>query len=508
MDRFRLLPLVPLMTVLAPDVSAAEDWFVDTAGEKRNFEEVHERLNSPVGEPDPVRTIVESTLGLGLGTAWYWIADETNRVDWDNPQFKERLSGEAWRYDNNSFGINFIAHPMTGAGFYVLARTNNLGPGWSYVNSFGFSLLWELGIEFKEKVSINDQLVTPLAGLAVGEPAYRMGRWLNSVSNPSGFQHALRYTLALGESGHRLWDGIPPRSYGPTDRFGYDSDLWHRLSVEYSLALPMDSSTPEPVHAHHFSGEFAAMPGYHAEGRAERWFHQLEFSRLDLATSISSAGSGLSLDSEVIALGHYFHRYTPDLWRQLDGISTVLGVGVAYGYRSTSARGFDERYSPMSLPGLATKLWLAEGDLRLELSGRANVDFSGISALAYDDWADENPDVRGKSVLRKQGYFYGFGPSTRWELALSYRHLQLHGSAFAATVHSSEGVDRSQEELDVDERAHSTVTEWETGGRLRVPQTPLVLGIGYRGARWWSWVEGFEKTARAHQADVGLGVSF
>ncbi len=507
------LALSALLGVLVvPGITRAQaespEWFVDSAGEKRDFQTVHQRLNSPLAPPRPLRTLAESAFWLGIGTAWYFLDDETNRVDWDNPAFKERFTGEAWRFDNNSFSINFIGHPLTGTGFYLIARTNNLGPGWSFANSFGFSLLWELGIEFNEKVSINDQLVTPMAGVAIGEFVYRAGRWLNGVSHPTALQHALRYSFALGESTHRIWDGVPPRAYGPTDRFGYDTDLWHHFEFGYALAVPDAGPSQKPVHGYRFSGEFAAMPGYHAVGQANRWFYQLEFSKLDLELSVSSVGSGFLLDSEVILGGHYFHRYQPRERHRLDGISTVLGLGLAYGYRSSTARGWDERYAPTSFPGLAAKLWLAEGDLRAELSGRANVDFSGISALAYNDWQLQDPTLRAKSVLRKQGYFYGWGASTAWELSVSLRDLQIYGSLLAATIHSTEGLDRSQEELDFDERAHSTITEWNVGARVRFPSTPLVAHFGYQNAHWHSWVESHTSEVRAEQYELGLTVLF
>ncbi len=484
------------------------DWFIDTDGERRDFETAHAQVNDPIGEAHPFRAALESALGLGIGTAWYFLDEETNRVDWDNPELRERINGDAYRFDNNSFTINAIAHPMTGAGFYVLARTNNLGPGWSYANSFGFSLLWEIGIEFKEKFSINDQLVTPLAGMSVGEFAYKMGRYLNSVSEPSGLQHALRWGLALGESGHRAWDGVVTEAPGAVDTRGYTTDLWHRFDAGYSVAFSDHESGIAPVHAYAFSGEFVGMPGYHGVGRAERWFYQLEFSRLDLQVMTSAEGSGLALDSEVIVAGHYHHDHVPRRTARLDGFSSVVGLNVAYGYRASSARGFDERYAPLSFPGLSTKLWLAEGDLRVEARARANFDFTTMSALSYPIWADENGELRGKTVLRKQGYFYGFGPSTAGKLSVSYRNLELHGSLLAASVHSTEGIDRSQEELEVDERAHSTIVEWDVGARVRVPFTPLAFNMGYQSLRWNSWVEGFTSKANVEQVELGLSLLF
>jgi hypothetical protein len=183
-------------------------------------------------------------------------------------------------------------------------------------------------------------------------------------------------------------------------------------------------------------------------------------------------------------------------------------VNVAYAYRSGTARGFDERYAPLSLPGLSTKVWLAEGELRLEARARANIDFTTMSSLSYPTWAAQDPSLRGKTVLRKEGYFYGFGPSTAGAVTASFRNVQAYTSLLAASVHSTEGVDRSQEELEFDERAHSTLLEWEAGARVLIPKTPLVGQIGYQSSRWHSWVEGVTSTVRIEQVELGLSLLF
>src|SRR5258706_12518575 len=116
-----------------------------------------------------LRSWLEMGGGLLLGTAGYWALMRRNVADWDNPRPLSRFDGSAWVLDNNSIGGNFLGHPATGGLSYSLARANHQSVLGAFSYSFVTSFLWEFVIEFKEKVSINDVIVTPGAGLPLGE---------------------------------------------------------------------------------------------------------------------------------------------------------------------------------------------------------------------------------------------------------------------------------------------------------------------------------------------------
>src|SRR5688500_6060988 len=107
-------------------------------------------------DPHHLRSWLEMMAGLGIGAVAYWLMQDRNVADWDNPTPEERFNGSAWRMDNNSLGVNFIAHPFTGGFSYSLARANHHGVLTSFAYASMFSFLWEFVLEFKEKVSVND----------------------------------------------------------------------------------------------------------------------------------------------------------------------------------------------------------------------------------------------------------------------------------------------------------------------------------------------------------------
>jgi hypothetical protein len=98
---------------------------------------------------------------------------------WDKQAMKE--NGIFWKWkqnvkagpvmDQDSFFINYITHPYSGAVYFMTARSS----GFTFLESFGYSAImstffWEYGIEaFAEIPSIQDLISTPILGSAMGE---------------------------------------------------------------------------------------------------------------------------------------------------------------------------------------------------------------------------------------------------------------------------------------------------------------------------------------------------
>ncbi|WP_051697716.1 DUF3943 domain-containing protein [Prevotella sp. 10(H)] len=89
--------------------------------------------------------------------------------------------GPVWDKDNLVF--NYVLHPYGGAAFYMGARSQGFNIFYSFLYSAGIStILWEYGIEaFMEIPSIQDLIVTPVAGTILGEGFYLLKRHI--VSN-------------------------------------------------------------------------------------------------------------------------------------------------------------------------------------------------------------------------------------------------------------------------------------------------------------------------------------
>ncbi len=89
--------------------------------------------------------------------------------------------GPVWDHDLAIF--NYVLHPYAGAAYYMGARSQGCNIFYSFLYSAGIStIFWEYGIEaFMEIPSIQDLIITPVAGSIIGEGFYLLKR--NIVSN-------------------------------------------------------------------------------------------------------------------------------------------------------------------------------------------------------------------------------------------------------------------------------------------------------------------------------------
>jgi hypothetical protein len=132
----------------------------------------------PAGQPD--------WSGVGRDTAYFlgyqfaviavlYIAPESIS-GWDREQ-KQNYDFDKWRnnvsepvWDDDRWWINYILHPYWGGTYYIRARQRGLDRTQSFWYSALLSTLWEYGPEaLAEPVSIQDLVVTPVAGFLVGE---------------------------------------------------------------------------------------------------------------------------------------------------------------------------------------------------------------------------------------------------------------------------------------------------------------------------------------------------
>ncbi|MCK4942945.1 MAG: DUF3943 domain-containing protein, partial [Candidatus Aminicenantes bacterium] len=129
------------------------------------------------------RALMESFVFMAVSTALYWwrwglwAEDWQYSFTWEEQRIRF-FTLEATKFDSNSFMTNF-SHGPNGAIFYNIARTNNLTVGESYLFAITSSLFWEYVIEYKEIVSINDNLFNSFLGFSMGEPLYQLGKYLS-----------------------------------------------------------------------------------------------------------------------------------------------------------------------------------------------------------------------------------------------------------------------------------------------------------------------------------------
>jgi Domain of unknown function (DUF3943) len=472
--------------------------------------------------PHHARALLEMGAGLALGTGGYWLLMNRNVADWDNPRPLARFDGSAWVFDNNSIGVNFLGHPATGGLSYSFARANHHSVLGAFGYSFLTSFLWEFVIEFKEKVSANDVLVTPGAGLPLGEFFYKLGLYLDTGHQRSWGFDVARWTLGTGVALDRRLDGRPPPRVVARDALGFSSEIWHEFAARYGV---VEVQTPsESRYARYqlgVAGRLVTLQGYGRPRAFGRAFWAAEISSFALHTEASRYGTGFFVAADTILAGHHAQRFSQGE-RGLQGESLTLGTSLGYQYLRSSANRFKsvenavvlpepelnyhapnrrEQYGALQLPGLALDFRVLRSGLALAGSARVQPSFAGLGAEAFYVWAASNLEERTKHILHRQGYFYGWGGAVNVATKLEVGPLRAAFELMYAAYRSQDGLDRHTEQLTLDVPAKGDVLLY--GASLGIaPAPPLSVAFELGVRRFRSNVGGFELTARALQRGI------
>lgn len=427
-------------------------------------------------EPNYLWPTLEMATILGCGAGWYVLDRKTNQVDWDDPPLLARFDGDAWRLDTNRFGINFAGHPLTGALSYGIARGHDLSPGAAFAFSFGTSLAWELGVEFREKVSLNDVLVTAPAGVPIGELVYR----------------------TVVEAGAKL---------APEDPLPEDARGRHvRGEVSLSVGRPFEA----PERASDFArvdlaGALVWLPGYRGAGAFSRAFWGGEHLAYRTAVGASEAGGLFDGDATMLLAG-YAAQGEPS-GSDLRG-TVAVGLPLGFRYRAASILGLRELVATTRFPGVGLEAHAERGAFAVDLAAEASFHLSGLSAPTARGWAPLGDGQVGKSIWRREGYFYGVGPALEARVRVAVGVLAVEGGMGVLGARSLDGLDRAQESLTVDEAI--VVRRFEATGRVAVA-LPGDHGSVFAGAelvRWRSRVQSESDDLRALTATAGVAFAY
>lgn len=93
---------------------------------------------------------------------------DEQRSDYSLQSWWDNVRSPQW--DSDDFYLNYVLHPYWGAAYYVRARERGFDERYSLWYAFAMSSAFEFGVEaLFEEPSIQDIIVTPVAGAILGE---------------------------------------------------------------------------------------------------------------------------------------------------------------------------------------------------------------------------------------------------------------------------------------------------------------------------------------------------
>ncbi|HET7538270.1 MAG TPA: DUF3943 domain-containing protein [Polyangiaceae bacterium] len=459
----------------------------------------------PPERPRYVRLALEELALLGLGLGQYWLDHETNSRDWhfnyDWSSFRARLDGSAYAFDTNFFNTNFLQHPAAGTFYYLTARSNRLSPLESLAIAFGTSAVWEFFGEFQENVSVNDVIVTPVAGMALGETLTQLGAYFLREC-PSTSNQILGSALAPFTALHDAIDGAERLTV--CDGI---SPSWHRFRLQLQGGEAWsEGRSPYAVLRTGLETEVINLPGFAQPGSESSTFGDGNASRLRFGLSFSNvdsfAVSDLSILTQTVVAGlhHRNNRFEGRGLKQSEAIFGLL-VGAEYTLHRFDPRAEPDRVFLLDLPAFSARYYGGTKSVGWELVLDAGGAFGGADSLllAQKNSGNYNPDLT--TVAATQGYNHVIGvklnPQARLDLGVAqlgveFRSERLIGwraldeSGRNATTPIGEARRRSLAWISLGaprvERLLFSIgrTEREsTLGELRAKRTELSMNLGF-----------------------------
>jgi hypothetical protein len=436
-----------------------------------------------------------------LGIPWYWYTQDFSQRNWDL-----RWDGESWRrkaitfdavrFDWDDFRTNAVHHTfVSGMTYYVVARTNHLTIGESFLMSIAASTAWEYLVEFREMPSLNDMVTTPMSGLTLGEVFFQLGEFFRR-----GGDHPVNWTLA-GTFGAmqglhaRLDHTKDPRS-AEVDDLGFALDRWHRFELSAAIAqawLPDERETRMELG---LDTEIVTIPSWEREGQASRWIGGEGFTRLIARVGFHDDGLRQGLLRARATVGGY---YDQDLGvGGAHGHALFVGFANTFEYANVQLAHIHDRLAIVGLPGFASDLVLHAGAVRLRASLDVAPDFAMVSALAGPAFlASLGEDGLTKSTLQHHGYYYAIGATVAPSLHLDVEPLSLKLDARLDTFSSIDGFDRRQDLLTSDAHLGDRRLSYRAALGLR-PLSSLQLSVAAEERVREGWVGTFRSSYREH----------
>jgi len=431
------------LTLLVAEPAYAESAALDATFRYTEYQEAHH-----------FRAALEQLGLLSLGLAHYYWQRDVNSQDWDLGYdwnaLRAKLDGTGYALDTNYFETNYLTHPGAGMLYYLTARGNRLNVLESLFYAVAASTIWEFLGEFRERVSVNDAIITPLSGFVLGETTFQLGA-LFDRSCDTGTNRVLGTVFAPFKALHDALDGAKPARTRDCDRFGLERVGARRLVISAGQAVVFELHRGRgPVTELRLDASSALIHlyTYGRPGRGVRRFADGNVSRIELAGALTeSRWSDLRVSARIVPVGLHYRNLRVSALRGIVGHETVVGLGAATEYhahrfvRSEPRAGYD-RWFTIEVPAVFLHWTWRNGGHRLEAELDAGLAFGGVDTLALPVYLEQGDPERLSTVTREHGYNHVVGLAVSPRVRFSWSRVEV-GSALQATrVYGIDALDR------------------------------------------------------------------
>jgi len=476
------------------------------------------------------RAWIELGAFLAYSTASYWIRNGFPE-DWQyhltlDSQIPRFFWFEGWRFDSNMFRVNWT-HTMAGGIYYQLARTNNLSWASSWLICIAVSTYWEGFTEWREVISLNDQMLTGVSSYAIGESWYQLGYFLGNqpstavkvvawfVDPPLMFNRwldrkdpATRYYVPPGWRDFRLFAGARNLSSS-----GQASQTAAYIGLHTQILGLPEYGTPGDIDEAVKDTYFSEIGGDYSirDGHADETNFTLGAAALGhFRQKINDAREGYSLTIGMGSSFEYFKKKPVDYYDS---------PGVPYDFENPGSnleldrpRNFTDKLAILHVAGPRLDWTIFRHGLRLRTVAGAYFDFGLINSLALNAYSElhhtpSDDTIEGmKSTVLYYGYYYGFGGTLSLSSRLEWGNFRAQGLASFGAWGSADFRDRFPEHVTNNAHLDDSRTRGLLGAGWKLPWAPLELFANIEG--FWRYGHLAEVSTRYLEKKAYLGLAF
>lgn len=457
----------------------------------------------PAPAPDYVRTSLEIGAVMATGLGIYFYKGDRNEYDWPLSweRVKERFTTtRQFRFDDNEFAMNNVAHPVAGALYYRFARTNGFGPLGASLFTLGGSTFWEVVVELREIASVNDLVATPATGIALGEALYQHQAFFRR-GRPSWRSSVLEKLLGGPILINRLFGEVGPRRSERLDANGFPADRAHRFRVYGGPLFTLSDPTapdPAPTASPEVPGRVAG-PAWmttlgvtseisSVEPRDDGGVHEtggLPVTRLEAHVSLADPlPTEFHLAAESV-LGGWRGGAIRDSPAGPRGQRWMVGPSTAFTMRIDQVPGakYVDLLAVAHVVGLRGDWVGRRGGLRARWTAGAFADFASVRPLGMERFRGRGIRIpKGHSVLWWRRYYYAWGGTLRGSVELELGRVGIRHQVDHHVLEAIQGPHRHQDRGPGELSVSDTRTYGQTWLELR-PTDGLIVGAGLE--RWW-----------------------
>ncbi|MGE5343143.1 MAG: DUF3943 domain-containing protein [Candidatus Omnitrophota bacterium] len=478
-------------------------------------------------DPDDKRLTRALLMGVGhfvYGASSYWIRQDVNAEDWEfhfnwKEQSKRIFQLQGVRFDSNTFGFNWT-HSLAGALYYNYARTNNLNKLESFAYTFTSSLLWETFVEFKEVLSVNDMITTPMGGISIGESMFQLGRYFRS-QKPTAFNQVARF---LSNPVMFLNDFLDRKNY--PNQYAQDAnDYWHDIRLYLGSRFDSASGFSNSLFRVGFQSQLINLPEYGTPGISNYLIQDTLLTEFNIGLVMNKQGIyGTDIFAKSVLGGYFFQNIrdasgqneddsgrfrnpyglgTPRSGSPADerhGYSLFIGAATAFDLVQNKAKSLSEnerdhedKYTIINLIGPTVDFTFFRKNLQIRFVSDAYANFALMHSQAFKAYSDVYPvGTNIKCTLRDYNYYYALGVTLSSLLQVHFSNFELKGRLIYHYLDSIEGLDRFQKRIQLDDfdlKDSRRIYHLSIGYRL--PHMPVQLLLGMESINRWGSVKDF-----------------